>query len=520
MDAIVRIRQGVVHGNMAQGVAAFKGIPYAAAPFGPNRFQPPQPAEPWEGVRQALNYGPTVPKAPYVAPFDVLIPETDLPGQECLNLNIWSPDLHQGRLPVMVWIHGGAFMNGSGSDPLYDGTRFARDGVVCVTFNYRLGAEGFLFLGDGIANLGLLDQIAALQWVQENIVAFGGDPHNVTVFGQSAGACSIATLLSMPRARGLFRRVIAQSGAAHHAISSATARRVGQYLAQKLGVEPTLKAITAVPIDRLIRAQQEWSTGAVARRYAEVVAMREKRKAQGEVGPDAGGPPEQLHWDEVAADVMPFEPVVDGEILPRRPIESIVAGAGSEVDVLVGTNTDEYRLFVIPIGVINFISDDFLAAAVAACGLPVPETLTTYRATRPAASPGELLMAIVTDWIYRLPAIRLAEAHTRGSGRTYMYEFAWKSPQFAGQLGACHLIELPFVFDNLDKQGLEGLLGTHPPQQVADIIHAAWVAFATSGDPGWPSFDLQRRATMCFDTTPEVVEDLRSAERALWAGRR
>ncbi|HEX4921383.1 MAG TPA: carboxylesterase family protein, partial [Candidatus Bathyarchaeia archaeon] len=171
-------------------------------------------------------------------------------------------------------------------------------------------------------------------------------------------------------------------------------------------------------------------------------------------------------------------------------------------------------------GVINLISDDFLAAAVAACGLPVPETLTTYCATRPAASAGELLLAIVTDWIYRLPAIRLAEAHTPGSGRTYMYEFAWKSPQFAGQLGSCHTLELPFVFDNLDKQGLEGLLGTHPPQQVAEAMHAAWVAFATSGNPGWPQFDLKRRATMWFDSRQELVEDPRSAERVLWEGLR
>jgi para-nitrobenzyl esterase len=517
MDAIVRTRQGVVQGNMGQGVAAFKGIPYAAAPFGRHRFQPPQPAEPWEGVRQALTYGPTVPKAPLVAPFDALIPETDLPGQECLNLNIWSRELQQGRLPVMVWIHGGAFSNGSGSNLLFDGTRFARDGVVCVTFNYRLGAEGFLFLGDGVANLGLLDQIAALQWVRENIAAFGGDPENVTLFGQSAGAMSIATLLAMPRARGLFRRAIAQSGAAHHVNSSATARRVGQYLAQQLGVEPTLKAMTAVPIDRLVDAQREWSIGAVARRYSEVVASRETRQAQGKVGPDAGGSPERLHWDEVAADVMPFEPVVDGQILPKRPIESIAAGAGGEVDVLVGTNADEYRLFLIPTGLINFINEDFLGAAIAACGLPVPETLTAYRATRPAASPGELLEAVLTDWIYRLPAVRLAEAHTPRSGRTYMYEFAWKSPQFAGQLGACHMAELPFVFDNLDKQCLEGLVGPHPPQPVAEAMHAAWIAFATRGDPGWPPFELSRRATMCFDTTPKVVEDPRSSERVLWA---
>ncbi len=162
MQTVVRTRQGAVHGSAANGVAAFKGIPYAAPPFGPNRFQPPRPAESWDGVREALTYGPTAPKAPYFPPFDVLIPETDIPGENYLNLNIWSPDLGQARLPVMIWIHGGAFANGSGLVPTYDGTRFARDGVVCVTFNYRLGADGFLYLGDGIANLGLLDQIAAL----------------------------------------------------------------------------------------------------------------------------------------------------------------------------------------------------------------------------------------------------------------------------------------------------------------------------------------------------------------------
>ncbi len=187
MQTVVRTRQGAVHGSAANGVAAFKGVPYAAPPIGPNRFQPPRPAESWDGVREALSYGPTAPKAPYVPPYDVLIPEIDIPGEDYLNLNIWSPDLGQARLPVMVWIHGGAFANGSGSVPAYDGTRFARDGVVCVTFNYRLGADGFLFLGDGIANLGLLDQIAALTWVQENIAAFGGDPTNVTIFGESSG---------------------------------------------------------------------------------------------------------------------------------------------------------------------------------------------------------------------------------------------------------------------------------------------------------------------------------------------
>src|SRR5438034_5790164 len=196
-ETIVRTRQGVVRGRMADGVATFKGIPYAAPPFGEYRFQPPQPVEQWDGVRDMLNYGPTVVKPAYFAPFDALIPEPVIEGTDCLNLNIWTPDGEKAGRPVMVWLHGGSFTNGTGAIPAYDGSRFARDGVVCVTLNYRLGVDGFLFLGQGSANLGLLDQVAALIWVQENIAAFGGDPNNVTIFGQSAGGMSVGSLLSM-----------------------------------------------------------------------------------------------------------------------------------------------------------------------------------------------------------------------------------------------------------------------------------------------------------------------------------
>jgi para-nitrobenzyl esterase len=495
MDIDVRTQQGVVRGRMIEEVATFKGIPYAAPPFGANRLQPIQPAERWDGVREALSYGPTVPKPPYFPPFDVLLPEPVVPGEDCLNLNIWTPDPGRGGLPVMVWIHGGAFSNGSGAIPQYDGSRFARDGVVCVTINYRLGTDGFLYLDDGIANLGLLDQIAALAWVQENIAAFGGDPNNVTIFGESAGAMSVSTLLSMPRAKGLFRRVIAESGAGHHVISPATAQRVGQYLAEKLAVPATREAIAAVPIDRLVQAQVELSGDAFAN-------------------------PDPERWGEVAANLMPFEPVIDGNILPARPIDGIVAGAGAGVDVLIGTNFEEQRLFLVPNGVVNYINEDILARTVAAYQLLVVETISTYRAIRPDASAGELLAAIVTDWFYRIPAIRLAEAHTKGNGATYMYEFAWRSPRFDGKLGACHGLEIPFVFDTLDKEGYQALMGDNAPQQLADVMHAAWVSFATSGNPGWPKFDLNRRATMRFDTQQELVEDPRSAERLLWEGLR
>jgi len=495
MDIDVRTKQGVVRGRMVEGVATFKGIPYAAPPFGANRFQPPRPVERWDGVREALSYGPTVPKPPYFPPFDVLIPEPAIPGEDCLNLNIWTPDVRRAGLPVMVWIHGGAFSNGSGAVPQYDGSRFARDGVVCVTINYRLGADGFLYLGDGIANLGLLDQIAALIWVQENIAAFGGDSDNVTIFGESAGAFSVSTLLSMPRAWGLFRRVIAQSGAGHHVISPATAQRVGQYLAEKLGVEATSEAIAAAPVDRLLQAQVELSGDAFAN-------------------------PDPVRWGEVAGNLMPFEPVIDGDILPTRPIDSIVGGAGAGVDVIIGTNTDEEMLFMVPNGAINYITEDMLAGTVAAYGLPVSETIATYRAIRPDASAGELLSAIVTDWFFRIPAIRLAEAHAQSTGATYMYEFAWRSPGFGGKLGACHGLEIPFVFDTLDKEGFEVLLGDDAPQQLADAMHAAWVAFAKVGDPGWQRFDLSRRVTMRFDRRQELVDDPRSEERRLWEGLR
>jgi para-nitrobenzyl esterase len=261
-NVVVTTRQGQVRGQVRGGVAAFKGIPYAAPPFGANRFQPPRPPQSWDGVRDALEYGRVPPQPPYAPPFDRLLGDQGRQGEDCLNLNVWTPDPSSGGLPVMVWIHGGAFVRGSGALPTYDGTHFARDGVVCVTINYRLGADGFLYLGDRTANRGLLDQIAALEWVQENIRAFGGEPARVTIFGESAGAFSVATLLSMPRAKGLFQRAIAQSGAGHHTSSVATAQLIRRNLADKLGVAPTTPSIAAVSLDRLVETQAELGPGA------------------------------------------------------------------------------------------------------------------------------------------------------------------------------------------------------------------------------------------------------------------
>jgi para-nitrobenzyl esterase len=235
------------------GLRRFLGVPYAAAPFGASRMRPPQPVPAWDGERDATVYGPTVPKGDYPPQYAPLFPEVVIPGEDCLNLNVWTPDL-SGSLPVLVWIHGGSFMNGSGSVAEYSGAGFARDGVVCVTINYRLSAEGFLFLGDGIANLGLLDQLAALRWVQDNISAFGGDPARVTVAGESAGAMSVTTLLSMPLAEGLFAQAITQSGAAAHTLTRDEGRMVGGYLADALGVPADRDSFKAVPVGKLVQA--------------------------------------------------------------------------------------------------------------------------------------------------------------------------------------------------------------------------------------------------------------------------
>lgn len=513
MNVLVTTARGELRGSFADGVYTFLGVPYAAPPVGANRLQPPQPALQWSGVRNATRLGP---EPPQVAPPTMGGPATGAsedwsevvnafaeveraaPSEECLNLNIWTPEPGRPSLPVMVWIQGGMFE--ISSTAAYDGSRFARDGVVCVVINWRPGAEGFLYLGDGIANLGLLDQLAALEWVRENIAAFGGDPGNVTVFGESAGAMSIGMLLSMPRANGLFRRAILQSGAAHQVTPATDALRIAGYLAGKLGVPATREAIAGTGVQRLLAAQAELKDELLA------------------------DPDPDLWGAAVVASVMPWQPVIDGDILPGPPIERIAAGSGRQVDVIVGTNTDDWRLFLVASGALAGITDEIITGPVraygyqslAAYGLPVEEALSSYRARYPEAGPGDLLAAVQTDWWMRIPAIRLADAHANANttSGTYMYEFAWASPG----LGAVHALEVPFVFDTAatDAPLFGPLLGSAPPQELAHKMHAAWLAFAATGDPGWPKYDLERRATMRFDADCRIVDDPRPWERALW----
>jgi len=491
---VVHIRDGAVRGKAESGVWAFLGIPYAASPFGARRMRPPQPVQPWDGERDATAYGPTAPKGDYPPQYARLFPEVLIPGEECLNLNVWTPDA-TAALPVLVWIHGGAFMNGSGSVGAYSGAAFARDGVVCVTINYRLAAEGFLLLDDGIANLGLLDQLAALRWVQANIAAFGGDPARVTVAGESAGAMSVITLLSMPQAEGLFTQAIAQSGAAAHTLTHDQAQMVSGYLTSTLGVPADREAIKAVPLDKLVRAASDL-----------VVEVQTA--------------PDPAKWGSLALSLLPFAPAVDGEVVPQEPLAAIAAGQGKDVRLLIGSNRDEARLFFVAPASIDLIDDATLEAAASAYGLSA-DSLTLYRAGRPGASAGDILAAVITDWFFAIPAIRVAEARTGAANApTWMYRFDHPAPEDNHRFGASHAAEVPFVFNTISQQDLHPLIGDTPSQAVADQTHKAWVDFITHGNPGWPAYDTASRTTGLLSDRITATADPAASERACWDGNR
>ncbi|MGW7229609.1 carboxylesterase/lipase family protein [Streptomyces cyaneofuscatus] len=484
VEARARTVQGTVRGAVERGVAVFRGIPYAAAPVGARRFRAPEPPEPWEGVRDALAFGPTAPKRPYAPPLDRLLPDPAVAGEEWLNLNVWTPSTEEtGRaegaegLPVLVWIHGGSLLHGSSAVPVYDGWAFARDGVVLVSVNYRLGVEGFGLFPDAPANRGLLDQLAALEWVRDNIAALGGDPDRVTVAGESAGAVSIGALLATDRAAGLFRRAVLQSGAPA-ALTPDAARGTTELIARRLGVPATAAAFAAVDPEALLTAQTEVTSG--------------------------GNP---------LTGRNSFQLVVDGELLTHDPAEALRTGSAAGVGLLLGTNTEEYRLWFVPGGLTERIGR--LKLRLALLKFKVPNaTARTYRANRPDATPGELLGALATDLLLRVPLNRLADARAGAPASTYVYEFGWPSP--VQRLGACHALELGFVFDTLAHPDTMALTGPDAPQELAEAMHRAWVEFATTGDPGWPSWDASRPVQFFGPGAPALILAPRDDELQSW----
>jgi para-nitrobenzyl esterase len=468
MDAVVRTSAGRVRGVARDGVVAFRGVPFAAAPEGPLRFRAPAPVEAWDGVRDAVAFGAAPPQSPPMPGMPAIWRPGD--GLDCLTANVWTPGLGAAGLPVMVWIYGGAWQSGSASQPGYDGTVLAGAGVVVVTFNYRVGFEGFGQLPGTPANRGLLDQVAALEWVEAEIASFGGDPGNVTVFGESAGAGSVAVLVAAPAARGLFRRAIAQSVPAG-SLTTNEAEQVTGLMAAEAGVEPTWEGFAGLAPEAILRVQDVQLPGR-----------------------DAG--------------ITPFGPVIDGELVTGQPWEAI--SAGHDVDLICGFTHEEFQLFA-PAADPSGID---LAAVAASFGLG-PDAVGAYRAANPGRDQAALFSVMMSDALFRMPSTWVAEAHARAGGRTWLYDFAWRSPAF----GACHALDVPFTFGNGDTPMAAWLLGSPPPADFAVLsehIRRAWTAFATIGDPGWPRFNLERRRTRIWDVPPSDVPYPLAASAEIW----
>ncbi|MBT2369935.1 carboxylesterase/lipase family protein [Streptomyces sp. ISL-10] len=454
MHDTVKTQQGLVRGRTHDGIVSFKGIPYAAAPDGLRRFLPPQPAASWDGVRKADAFGSAPPQRP-PAPG---VPAVWRPGDglDCLTVNVWTPTPVDAALPVMVWIYGGQWTYGASSMPHYDGSVLAGSGVVVVTFNYRTGFEGFGRLPGIPNNRGLLDQIAALTWIQDNIAVFGGDPGNVTVFGSSAGGASAALLAAAPAAADLFRRCIVQSLPAGY-FSAAEAQQVTERLAAVTGTAPTRDGLAELPPQALVEVPDRQLTGGCP-----------------------GGA---------------FAPVIDGDLVTGPPWQALADGRARHVDMLCGFTHDEHRGFP-PTADPARID---LAAAATQFGL-APNAALAYRAAYPDSTAAELFTTLMSDALVRMPTTFTAEAHARTGGRTWLYDFAWQGP-----IGAAHGIDIPFVFGLPHTRYAARFLGTPPPVGFAALSHqirTAWTSFATTGDPGWPPFDTHLRTTHIWDTTP------------------
>jgi para-nitrobenzyl esterase len=427
--------------------------------------------------------------------------------EDCLYLNVYTPAADGAARPVMVWIHGGGFVIGSGSQPVYDARPLAHRGdVVVVTINYRIGPLGFLHLADlcpelagATANAGIRDQVAALEWVRDNIAAFGGDPRNVTIFGESAGGMSVGTLLGMPSARGLFARAIAQSGASHNVHTRETATKVTARFLEELGITPAQAAGTLreLPPDKLLETQQQTVL---------------------KLGTSLG--------------LLAFQPLVDGDSLPEPPLDAVAAGHAAHVTLMTGTTRDEWTLFGMLDPRVGSLDEAGLVKRLLA-QLPearVPGLVEAYRHARDGhapSSPKDLYFAIQTDRIFRIPAIRLAEAQQQHQLHTYLYRFDWTTPAFGGALGACHAVDLAFVFGLVDRPGAELFTGGGPEAQLlSERVMDAWTAFAHSGDashaglPGgrWNPYDTERRATMLLGRDCALEFDPGAAERRAWDG--
>ena len=509
---VVETRSGRVRGAIIEGVAAFKTIPYGASTAAASRFLPPRPPAPWAGVRDATAYAGHAPQAglrpasrPELA--DLYGPSDTSPASEdCLTLNVWTPQLGGGdaaaRRPVMVWLHGGAFSFGTGNGERTRGSRLCRRGdVVVVNVNHRLNILGFLDLsaagGPAYAasgNAGILDLVAALQWVRDNISAFGGDPGCVTIFGESGGGGKVSTLMAMPAARGLFHRAIVQSGAVVRLRTPARAAALTDAVLRELGIGAgELHRLQSLPVDALLAA----------------------------VGPaqKALGASAQPLFDR-----YPFGPVVDGTVVPRHPFDPDAPALSADIPLLIGDMKDESASFVATDDAMWFrrLTDtELLARVTALAGAQAGTVLATYRRANPAMNPAEVLIAILTDAQFRIRSLTVAQRQAAlGAAPVFMYSFELETPVFEGRLKAPHALDVPFTFDTLDLTNASG--GSPVAAALSGVMAETWIEFARTGRPAhtalpaWPAYDAARRATMLLDAECRVVDDPRPHGRQLW----
>lgn len=469
VEVQAQVAQGVVVGRQEGDLAVFRGIPYAVAPV---RFGAPQPPPAWSGQRPARAFGPPPPQSGVVG-------DSESDGNDWLTVNVWSPDL-TGSLPVMVWIQGGGYLFGTSGLPEYDGSRLAADGVVVVTFNYRVGFEGFGFIAGSPTNRGLLDQVAALTWVRDNITAFGGNPRQVTVFGQSAGAGCLAALLVMPRAQGLIHRAIVQSMPGAF-FTPALAEDVTTAVAGELGCAP--KELAELDPSMLTLASDA-VLGDMAR--------------HGD------------RWGRAAYAGIPYAPIVDGDTLPSTPWQ----GLDGSIDLIVGHTRHEQRLLTLMAGHLGMVTraqcDESLAVFA-----PDPER---YRDLWPDRE--ECHEVVRSDWLFRMPSLKLAEAQVAAGGRAFLYELTWPAPGMGGAVGACHGLDVPLVFGNLTAGATAMLIGEPSAQAYAlsEQMRSSWTRYAATGDPGWSPFDgTTNGAVRVFDVEPSVTTYPEADSRQIWA---
>lgn len=480
---VAQTAAGRVRGLVRADSIAFRGIPYAAAPVGELRFGAPAPHPGWTGVRDALENGPTPTLGPTTETYS--IPEPVVAGDEVLNLNVFTPTLDpDAGLPVYVWIHGGGFVGGSPGGPWFDGGGFAQHGVVTVAITYRLGFEGYGDIPGAPGNRALRDAIAALEWVAENIAAFGGDPARVTIGGQSAGGSAVLALLASPAARGLFRAAVCHSGPLPD-IPLVRAEQVGAEMARAVGVaEHSLEGWREVPREQVVAAERSRAGGDL------VSAVRDLHRVL--AGRDA---------------ITDFGPVIDGEVLPVDPVTAIAGGTGSDLPLLLGTTSHEFNP-------ITAVVERFLASGVAPAvliGLGVPPVLArAYPKAYPDFSTAELLGQAVTDRVFRMPAVRVAQARAAAGSPAWLWDFRWRSPVTDR---AVHCVDLPFAWDRLDADRVARIAGDQPPAELAAQLHGAIVELISDGSARWPVFTAQEPRAQVWDSPSWVGRDPYRFER-------